>query len=297
MNQNFKRIGWIGTGVMGKSMCKYLIKSGYNLSVYNRTKSKTQELQAMGAKLVEPHQIAETCDAVFLMLGYPKDVEETVLGPEGLLRRMKPNSILIDHTTSSPDLAERIYKESKEFGVHSYDAPVSGGDIGAKAGKLIVMVGGDEDKFSQVKSLTSSYSISCSLMGVAGKGQHTKLANQIIIASSMIGLVEGIVYGARAGLNLESLIELLKQGAAASFNMNSLAPRILKRDFEPGFYVEHFLKDLDIALKECQRLNLKLKGLELAHSFYKMMTDEGLGRKGTQGLVMVLEKMNNMKIN
>lgn len=295
MSNIIKKIGWIGTGVMGKSMCKHLIKSGYQLSVYNRTLNKSQELVDLGAKIEEPIKMPETCDAIFMMLGYPKDVYEITLGQNGILKKMKKGSFLIDHTTSSPDLAEKIYDESKMLGLYFYDAPVSGGDIGAQNGKLVVMAGGQKEHFPTVEQVMKCNSSKIKLMGPTGKGQHTKMANQIIIGSTMIGLVEGLVYGYRAGLNLENLIEILSTGAAASFSMNIYGSRILQRNFEPGFYVEHFVKDLEIALKECDKMNLNLKGLELAHSFYKLLIEEGHGRKGTQSLILAIEKLN--KIN
>jgi 3-hydroxyisobutyrate dehydrogenase len=250
----------------------------------------------MGATVMEPLDMAKKCDAIFLMLGYPKDVEQLTIGSDGILKHMKHDSYLIDHTTSSPDLAEKIYNQAIRSSIFSYDAPVSGGDIGAKEGKLVCMVGGLKDQFRPIEKIMQSYSSKIKLMGGSGKGQHTKMSNQIIIASTMIGLLEGIVYGYKAGLNLHNLIELLSSGAAGSFSMMSYGPRIIKRDFDPGFYVEHFVKDLEIALLECKKLNLKLEGMELALKFYKMMVDEGYGKKGTQGLLLVLEKLNELKV-
>ena len=293
---SINKIGWIGTGVMGKSMCKHLLKNGYDLAVFNRTEEKTRELIESGARFELPKIMSKNCDAIFLMLGYPKDVEDMTIGSEGILKSMKKGSFLIDHTTSSPNLAKRIYKESLERGVHSYDAPVSGGDIGARNGKLVVMCGGGQEKFKHVENVMMSYSSKIKLFGEAGQGQNAKMANQIIIGSTMIGLVEGLIYGYKTGLNLEELINLLGTGAAGSFSMNSYGPRILKRDFDPGFYVDHFVKDLQIALEECEKMNLNLKGLELALSFYKFLQEEGHGRKGTQALVLALEKMNNISI-
>jgi 3-hydroxyisobutyrate dehydrogenase len=288
------KIGWIGTGVMGKSMCKHLLRNGHNLSVFNRTEEKANELVHLGAKMSNPQNMAKTCDVIFMMLGYPRDVESMTLGPKGILRDMKPGSYLVDHTTSSPELASEIFKQAKVNDIVSYDAPVSGGDIGARDGKLIVMAGGDKGNFHTVESIMKSYSSKVMFMGEAGKGQHTKMANQVIIASTMIGVIEGLIYGKKAGLNMDDLVQLLGSGGAGSFSWNAYAPRILRRDFEPGFYVEHFVKDMEIALQECERMNINLKGLELAHSFYKMMVDEGMGRKGTQGLYLVLEKLNNL---
>jgi 3-hydroxyisobutyrate dehydrogenase len=286
------KIGWIGTGVMGKSMCKHLIKNGYNLSVFNRTEQKASELIDLGAKMSNPTSMAKICDIIFIMLGYPRDVEKVALGRDGLISNMREGSYLIDHTTSSPHLAEEMFIKAKLRGINCYDAPVSGGDIGAKEGKLIVMTGGEKEKFTNVESIMKSYSSRVMYMGTSGKGQHTKMSNQIIIASTMIGVIEGLIYAKRAGLNMDDLVQLLGSGAAGSFSWNVYAPRILRNDFEPGFYVEHFVKDLEIAIKECEKMNIKLKGLELAHGFYQMMVDEGMGRKGTQGLYLVIDKLN-----
>jgi 3-hydroxyisobutyrate dehydrogenase len=294
-NLKSKLIGWIGTGVMGKSMCKHLLKSGHQLFVYNRTASKTDELIELGAKFLEPKEIGKTCDIVFLMLGYPKDVEDMAFNADyGLLHHMKPGSYLIDHTTSSPDIAEKIYNSAKEKNISSWDAPVSGGDIGAREGRLVVMVGGPEEGFEQAKSVMQVYSSKISHMGGAGKGQHTKMTNQILLASNMVGVCEGLLYAYKSGLNQQAVIDLLGGGAASSFSLNVLGPRILRRDFEPGFFVEHFVKDMDIALAECEKMGIKLRGLELARSLYQIMMEDDLGKKGTQGLYLALEKLNSI---
>lgn len=293
-NSNIK-VGWIGTGVMGKSMCKHLLKNGYDLYVYNRTLSKCDDLVQLGAKLSNPKAIAETCGYVFLMLGYPHDVEDMVYNPEhGMIHHMKPGSYLVDHTTSSPDLAEKIYNDCKTKNINSYDAPVSGGDVGARDGRLVVMIGGQEEGFENVKAIMNCYSLKINLMGTAGKGQHTKMCNQVILSGNMIGATEGLLYAYKAGLSQTAIIELLGGGAASSFSLNNLGPRMVKGDFEPGFYVEHFLKDLKIALDECKKMNLQLRGLELARSLYDMMVNEGYGKKGTQGLYMALAKLNKI---
>lgn len=291
-----KKIGWIGTGVMGKSMCKHLLSKGYDLSIFSRTASKTKELIDMGAKLHSPAEIAVNCDVVFLMLGYPRDVQEVTLGENGILKKMKKGSYLVDHTTSSPDLAVKIYSEANSLGINSYDAPVSGGDVGAREGKLVVMVGGEEKEFNPVEEIMKNYSLKINLMGGAGNGQHTKMANQVIIASSMIGAVEGMLYARKANLDVEKVLQLLGGGAAGSFSLNVYGPRILKRDFEPGFYIEHFVKDLEICLEECEKMKIELSGLKLAHKFYRLMIEDGLGRKGTQGLMLALEKINGIDI-
>lgn len=290
-------IGWIGTGVMGKSMCGHLLKKGFNLSVYNRTRTKTEDLLNLGAKYLSPMEMAEQCDIIFLMVGYPKDVEEIVLNKDtGILRKMKKNSFLVDHTTSSPSLAQEIFKQGLELGINCLDAPVSGGDIGAREARLVVMTGGERSTFDRIKPIMESYSAKISLMGSAGMGQHTKMANQVIISSTMIGMVEGLLYAYKAGLDQNDVISLLSEGAAGSFSLKVYGPRIMKRDFEPGFYVEHFVKDMEIALNESKRMNLNLKGLELALEFYKIMIEDGLGKKGTQGLYLCLEKLNKINL-
>lgn len=290
-----KTLGWIGTGVMGKSMCKHLLKAGHGLMVYNRTESKTAELVEMGAKFADPKTIAQNCGIVFLMVGYPRDVEEMAFNMDyGVLNHMKSGSLLIDHTTSSPDLAERIFTAAKEKGISSWDAPVSGGDVGAREGKLVVMVGGPEEGFEKVKNIMNLYSKQVALMGSAGKGQHTKMTNQVILAGNMIGCCEGLLYAYKAGLDQNAIISLLGGGAASSFSLCNLGPRIVKGDFEPGFYVEHYVKDMEIALAECKKMGINLKGLALVHSLYKVMIEDGLEKKGTQGLYLALKKLNNI---
>ena len=293
--KEIKTIGWVGTGVMGKSMCKHLLKAGYKLSVYNRTLSKTDELVKLGAVVQEPIEMAKTCDAVFLMLGYPIDVENMVLGEKGILAHMPKGTYLIDHTTSSPDLAVKIYNAAKERGVPSWDAPVSGGDIGAQNGQLVVMTGGDKDTFDPVVKVMNNYSKKVALLGGPGCGQHTKMTNQTFIASGIVALCEGLLYATKAGLDVNAVIDLLGGGAASSFNLSVYGPRIMKRDFEPGFFVEHFFKDLEICLKESEKMKLDLKGLKLAHSFYEAMMKDGYEKKGIQSLYLALEKLNGVK--
>lgn len=296
MESLIKEIGWIGTGVMGKSMCKHLLKAGYSLSVFNRTKSKADELVAAGASFLTPREIAKKCDAVFLMLGYPHDIEDVVFNKDAIINCLKPGSYLIDHTTSSPRLAERIYNECKSKEIFSLDAPVSGGDIGAREGKLVVMTGGDQHVFEKIKPIFEKYGTNIKLMGGAGKGQHTKMVNQIAIVNNMQGVVETLIYAYKAGLDLEKVIETIGGGAAASFSLNVLGPRMLKRDFAPGFYVEHFIKDLEIALEEAKKMNLCLPGLALVKQFYQSLAAMGGDKMGTQALLLVLEKLNNVDL-
>mgnify|MGYP001000129971 FL=1 len=296
MQSSLKKVGWIGTGVMGKSMCDHLLKAGYPLYVYNRTSSKADDLVAKGAKFMSPAEIAKNCEIIFLMLGYPHDVKKMVLEEGGLLEHLKSGSIIVDHTTSSPSLAQEIYKKCKEKGVSSIDAPVSGGDVGAKNGTLAVMAGGDKEIFDEVTPIMKNYSATMSLLGDAGMGQHTKMFNQICIAGTMIGVVEGLVYGHKAGLDLTQAIKAIENGAAGSFSLKVLAPRMLARNFDPGFFVEHFVKDMEIALDEARRVNLCLPGLSLVKQFYQALMAQGGAKNGTQALLLVLEKLNNIEI-
>lgn len=288
------KIGWIGTGVMGKSMVKHLLDKGYKPMIYTRTASKANDLIQAGAVFTDPIEMAKQADILFLMLGYPKDVEEVMIsGPNALISHLKKGATVVDHTTSSPSLALRIYEACHSRGVYSFDCPVSGGDIGARNGQLVVMCGGDEKHFQQASDVMKCYSKNIQLFGKAGCGQHTKTMNQLAIAGTMIGLCESLVYGHSVGLDVKKVIELISGGAAQSSAMNNLCPRIEKGDFRPGFYVDHFIKDLEIALEECSRMKIRLPGLELVHSLYKKLSDEmKLGRAGTQALIKVLENMN-----
>lgn len=287
----FPTIGWIGTGVMGVHQARHLIEKGYKLQVYNRTASKAQPLIDLGAEFKQPAEIAQACNLVFLMLGYPSDVEEIVFGEEkGILQHLQSGAILVDHTTSKPDLAVRIATECLSKGVISIDAPVSGGDIGAKNGTLVSMCGGDEAGFAKVQPVIEVYSKCVRLHGPAGSGQHTKVVNQVVIAGSMIGVCEGIVYGLKAGLKMEDVLQTIGGGAASSFSLNYYAPKILQADMQPGFYVEHFVKDLKIALDECERMEIKLPGLKMVYDLYFQLSQEGGARLGTQALYQLVEK-------
>ena len=291
-----KKIGWIGTGVMGKSMAKHLINQGYQLSVFNRTKSKAQELIELGAEYKTPVEIAESSDILFLMLGYPQDLKN-VLYDQKVIQAMRPGSILVDHTTSKPELAVEIFEKCAQRGIQSIDAPVSGGDLGAKNGQLVVMSGGEAEPFDEILPILDVYSKSARLMGPAGAGQNTKMVNQINIAGCMIGVCEGLLYGYKAGLDLPRVVELIGGGGAASFSLDFYSPRIFARDMEPGFYAEHFLKDLEIALGECEGMEIRLPGLELVRNMYEELVGEmESGRQGTQALIRVLEKMNGVEV-
>ncbi|GLU09940.1 hypothetical protein SLE2022_267750 [Rubroshorea leprosula] len=291
------RLGWIGTGVMGSSMCAHLIKAGYTVTVFNRTLSKAQPLVDMGARLANsPRELASQSNIVFSIVGFPSDVRQVLLDPEhGALSGLRPGGVLVDMTTSEPSLACDISAAASAKNCASIDAPVSGGDRGAKNGILAIFAGGDEavvNRLSPVFSLMGKVNY----MGPSGKGQFAKLANQITIASTMVGLVEGIIYAYKAGLNVASFLEAISTGAAGSKSLDLYGSRILKRDFEPGFFVNHFVKDLGICLKECQSMGLALPGLALAQQLYLSLKAHGEGNLGTQALILALERLNNVTL-
>jgi len=290
-------IGWVGTGVMGNSMCKHIIEDGHKITIFNRTKAKAENLIKMGATWANsPYEVAKNSEIVFTIVSMPGDVKEVILSDSGVLKGLKEGGIIVDMTTSSPKLAEDIYKAAKEKGVYSLDAPVSGGDIGAKNGTLSIMVGGDKNVFDRVLPLFKLMGKNITYMGKAGNGQHTKMSNQIHIATTMIGAVESLLYGYKAGLDLTEMINAIGSGAAGSWTINNLGPRIIKRDFDPGFFIDHFVKDMGIALEEARRMKLSLPGLSLANQFYIAAQALGLGKNGTQALALVLEKINNIAI-
>jgi 3-hydroxyisobutyrate dehydrogenase len=290
------RIGWIGTGVMGRWMCQHLITKGYSATVYNRTKDKAKPLLEAGAAWADtPRAVAEKSDAVFAIVGFPKDVREVFLGSQGALGGSRPGTILVDMTTSEPSLAREIYDAAKARGVASIDAPVSGGDVGAKNAALSIMVGGDADAVEAARPLLECMGKTIVHQGPAGAGQHTKMVNQVLIATNMIGVCEALLYGYKAGLDLKTVLQSVGGGAAASWSLNNLGPRIIDRNFEPGFFVEHFLKDMGIALDEARRMNLSLPGLALANQLYVAVKAQGWGRKGTQALMLALEHLSDVK--
>ncbi|XZE21165.1 NAD(P)-dependent oxidoreductase [Pirellulaceae bacterium SH449] len=285
------RIGWIGTGVMGRSMCSHLINAGYKATVYNRSASKTKDLVNIGAAVCSsPREVAEQSDVVFTMVGFPSDVEEVILGADGVLTGLRPGSVLVDMTTSRPSLAQQIYSVASSKGVAALDAPVSGGDIGAKEARLSIMVGGDRFVFEALEPLWALMGKTYLYQGPAGSGQHTKMVNQILIASSMVGLCESLLYATRSGLNPESVLGSVSSGAAGSWSLSNLAPRILKDDFSPGFFVDHFVKDLGIVLDEATKLGISLPGVELAKSLYADLQSAGYGDRGTQALWLVVNR-------
>ena len=291
------KVGWIGTGIMGKSMCRHLLAKGYDLSVFNRTKSKTDELVELGANYRSIRDIGTTCDAVFMIVGHPKDVEELVYETDGgLSNLMKPGSFLVDHTTSSPSLAVKIAQTMKERNVQSFDAPVSGGDVGAENAQLVVMCGGEEDGFARVSEIIKVYSKSVGHFGPPGSGQSTKMVNQIVITGQIIGMSESLVFAHKAGLDLVQALQTISGGAAGCFSLTTYGPRILKGNFEPGGFVEYYVKDLEIALDECRRMSISLPGLSLVHQLYRGLMAQGGGKLGLHALIKVIENLNNTKL-
>ncbi|CAK20407.1 NAD(P)-dependent oxidoreductase [Listeria welshimeri] len=281
-----KKIGFVGTGVMGSSMASHLLEAGYDVFIYTRTKSKAEELLTKGAKWIDtPQALAKKVDVLISMVGYPKDVEELYLGQNGFLENLSAGAVAIDMTTSSPVLAKKIAEAFREKGIGALDAPVSGGDIGAKNGTLAIMVGGAEDVFLKVKPIFEILGSSVILQGDAGAGQHTKMVNQIAIASNMIGVTEAIIYTEAAGLNPARVLESISGGAAGSWSLSNLIPRVLQDDFSPGFFIKHFIKDMGIALSEAKQMGLELPGLSLAEKMYQTLADQGLSEEGTQALI------------
>jgi 3-hydroxyisobutyrate dehydrogenase len=287
------KIAWIGTGVMGTSMCGRLLDAGHTAVVNNRTRSKADRLVERGATWADtPKAAAETAEVVFSMVGHPSDVREVILGADGALAGCRKGSILVDMTTSQPALAEEIAREAEKRGVMAIDAPVSGGDVGARSGTLSIMIGGDAAAVERLQPLWQAMGKTIVRHGDAGAGQHAKMANQTLVAAGMIGVCEALLYAHRAGLDLNKVIESTASGAAGSWALSNLAPRIIKGDFAPGFYVEHLLKDLKIILEESKRMNLKLPGVELAERLYKEVAALGHSRSGTQSLIFALAKIN-----
>ncbi|EUJ31993.1 hypothetical protein MFLO_07382 [Listeria floridensis FSL S10-1187] len=281
-----KKIGFVGTGVMGSSMVRNLMESGFDLHVYSRTKKKADKLVHAGAVWHDnPAELAGHVDVLITMVGYPTDVEELYLSEGGFLETMQPGAIAIDMTTSSPELAKEIYQDGKAAGIDVLDAPVSGGDIGAKNGTLSIMVGGEVEVFEKAKPIFEILGGNIVRQGPAGSGQHTKMVNQIAIASNMIGVTEAIVYAEQAGLDPELVLASIASGAAGSWSLSNLIPRVLKDDFAPGFFIKHFIKDMRIALDEANKMKLELPGLELAEKMYQTLAENGLSEAGTQALI------------
>lgn len=285
------RIAFIGLGVMGRSMAANLIEAGYPLTVFSRTMARAEDLVAAGAH--PAGSVAEAvagADVTITIVGFPADVRQLYLEPEGILAHARPGSGLIDMTTSEPSLAVEIHRAAAARGIDALDAPVSGGDIGARQGSLSIMVGGERAAFDRLRPILEVLGKTIVFQGGAGSGQHTKLCNQIAIASNMIGVMEALLYARRAGLDPEVVLASIGAGAAGSWSLSHLYPRALAGDFEPGFYVRHFLKDIRIALAEAERMGIQLPGLSLAEQLYRELAEGGGDALGTQALYLVLER-------
>jgi 3-hydroxyisobutyrate dehydrogenase len=289
------RIGWIGTGVMGSSMCSHLIAKGFSATVYNRTRAKAQPLLDKGAEYAaSPREVAQRSDVVFAIVGFPRDVREVFLSTDGALACSRADSILVDMTTSEPSLAVEIYAAAKARGVHSVDAPVSGGDVGAREARLSIMIGGDREVVEALHPCWEAMGKTIIHQGGAGAGQHTKMANQILIATNMIGVCESLLYAYKAGLDLPTVLQSVAPGAAGSWSLSNLGPRMIANNFDPGFYVEHFLKDMGIALDEAARMKLSLPGLALSRQLYLAVQAQGHGRDGTHALMIALSQLSGV---
>jgi len=289
------RLGWIGTGVMGQSMCSHLIAKGFAMTVYNRSRGKAQPLVDKGATwAATPRQVAEKSDVVFAIVGFPRDVREVFLGGDGALAGSKSGTILVDMTTSEPSLAVEIYQAAKAKGVHAVDAPVSGGDVGAKEARLSIMIGGDRDAVEALQPCWETMGKTIIHQGPAGAGQHTKMVNQTLIATNMIGVCEALLYAYKAGLDLPTVLQSVAPGAAGSWSLSNLGPRIIANNFDPGFFVEHFIKDMGIALSEASRMGLALPGLALSHQLYVALKSQGHGRDGTHALELALAQLSGI---
>ncbi|MFC4557752.1 NAD(P)-dependent oxidoreductase [Virgibacillus kekensis] len=283
-------IGFIGTGVMGKSMAQNLMDSGYSIAVFTRTKDKAQELLDKGAVWKESvAELANSADIIITIVGYPTDVESVYFNEGGIIENARQGTYVIDMTTSKPKLAVEIFEKAKARGISALDAPVSGGDIGAKSGKLAIMVGGEQQAFHEVKPIFNVLGENIILQGDAGAGQHTKLANQITIATNMIGVCEAIAYARKTGLNPSRVLDSITTGAAGSFSLSKLAPRMLEGDFAPGFYVKHFIKDMTIALESAEEMGLSTPGLSLSLELYQELAEKGEEDSGTQALIKLFD--------
>jgi 3-hydroxyisobutyrate dehydrogenase len=293
------RIGWIGTGVMGSSMCGHLLAAGYQATVFNRSRSaRLEALLSQGAREAgSPREVAEASDVIFSIVGYPADVRAVTLGSAGSLEGARPGSILVDMTTSEPALAVEIAETAKAKGVDSVDAPVSGGDIGAREARLSIMIGGESSVVARLRPLFEVMGKTIVHQGGAGAGQHTKMVNQVLIANGMIGVCEGLLYGYKAGLDLPTVLQSVSSGAAGSWSLSNLGPRMIAENFDPGFFVEHFLKDMGIALAEARKMNLALPGLALAEQLYRAVVAHGHARKGTHALMLALAELSAVTWN
>lgn len=292
------RIGWIGTGVMGSPMCGHVLAAGYHVTLYSRTKPKAQPLVDLGATWTEnPRAVAAQSDIIFTMVGYPQDVRTVYFGETGILAGARSGTVLIDMTTTDPTLSCEIAKCALSKGLSAIDAPVSGGDVGARGAALSIMVGGDRRAVQAVMPLFELLGKKIVHQGGPGTGQQAKLCNQIVIAGTMIGVCESLLYGYKAGLDLNRMLDSIRGGAAACWTLDHLAPRILQRNFAPGFFVEHFVKDMGLALEESKRMGLVLPGLTLVHQLYHRVMTLGHGRSGTHALMLALEDLSHIRVN
>ncbi len=286
-------VGWIGTGVMGRWMCEHIMPLASKVVVFNRTLEKTSPLVALGAIVLDsPKAIAEQADIIFTIVGHPKDVKEVYFGESGILHGAHVGSIFIDMTTTEPSLSIDIQKSALKLGCEALDAPVSGGDVGAKEAKLTIMAGGKKEIYEKIFPFFSLMGVS-TLQGSAGSGQHTKMCNQIVIAGTMAGVCESLLYGRKAGLDGKTLVETISKGAAGCWTLNNLAPRILDNNYNPGFMIDHFVKDMGIALAEANRMGLSLPSLKLVEQLYISLQDLGQGNLGTQALILALDRIND----
>ncbi len=290
-NKTLPAVGFIGLGIMGRSMAGHLLAAGHPLHVYNRSRDKAAELLAKGASWHEtPSEVVAQADVVVTMVGYPQDVEEVYLGTNGIVAAARAGALLIDMTTSSPALAARIAAKAAEHSIRALDAPVSGGDVGAREAKLAIMVGGDAAAFEAALPILQRMGANIILQGGPGAGQHTKMCNQIVIASTIMGVCEGLAYAKNAGLDADTVLKSIGGGAASGFQLTVLGARIIKGDFAPGFFMEHFIKDMSIALAEAERMRLDLPGLALAKKLFEQLKAQGYGRRGTQALFKYYDK-------
>lgn len=280
-----KTVGFVGTGVMGKSMAAHLLKAGHPVHIYTRTKEKAEDLIKQGAQWKETvAEVAQTSQVVISMVGYPSDVEEVYFGEKGILENAEEGTYLIDMTTSSPLLAQKIDARAKELNLHALDAPVSGGDVGAREARLSIMVGGEKEDFEAVLPVFELMGQNIVYQGKAGAGQHTKMCNQIAIASGMIGVCEAVIYAEKAGLDPNTVLKSIESGARGSWSLSNLAPRIINGNFEPGFYVKHFIKDMKIALESAGEMGILTPGLRLAKDLYEELAEMGEENSGTHAL-------------
>lgn len=286
-----KKIGFIGVGVMGKSMARNLMKNGFEVAIYTRTKSKVEDVIAEGAQWCDTVQ---TCsqgrDAVITMVGYPKDVEEVYFSDTGILNSAAAGTVVIDMTTTDPDISVRIYEKAKQKGIQAIDAPVSGGDVGAQNATLSIMAGGDRDTFDAVRPVFEAMGKTIVYEGGAGTGQHTKMANQIALAGAVAGVCEAMTYAQKVGLDVQTMLDSISQGAAGSWQMSNMAPRMMKDDFDPGFFVKHYIKDMTIASGQAERAGAELGVLDVVLGMYKQLEEQGMGDLGTQALLKYYEE-------